>query len=349
MPCFSPNPVVILGDRYLPLSSHGVKNGILFCGRNTDFVVVYDKLLKKNVKIFSKDFSYVKCGQCAGCRLAESCEKANRCTLETYSHRTNYFLTLTYDDEHLPFNHKIDLETGEVLNEYVPSLRRKHIENFNKNLRRQLDYHGLVYEDESPMKIMYCGELGSKSARPHYHGIYCGLKIPDLQYYKTTFNGDILFNSPFLSKIWKKGHVVIGQADWQSSAYVARYVMKKHKGLDKDWYYLNCMEPEFCQCSTHLGKEYFDLNKDKIFEDDKIILPDKAKGFRQISPPTTFSSWFEAESPEDFEKIKSKRQERAKELMAFELSKTDKDIYDYLETKRLNFEERIKALKRSEC
>ena len=347
MPCFCPNPVVILGDRYMPLSSHGVKNGILFCGRNTEKVVVYDKLLHKNVTILPDQFSYVKCGQCSGCRLAESVEKANRCTLETYSHRTNYFLTLTYDDQHLPFNHKVDLETGEVLDEIVPTLKREDIVNFNKSLRDYLDYHGLIYEDESPMKIMYCGELGSRTLRPHYHGIYCGLKIPDLQYYKTTFNGDILYNSPMINKIWKKGHVVIGQADWQSAAYVARYVMKKHKGKDKDFYWLNCMQPEFCQCSTHLGKEYYELNKDKIFESDKIILPDKQKGFRQITPPKTFSSWFEAESPEDFERIKSKRQENAKALMELELSKTSLGLYDYLETKRLNFEERIKALKRS--
>lgn len=346
MPCFSPNAIVSLGDRYLPLSNHGVKNGILFC-KDADYVILYDKILKKNVKIMRNDFTFVKCGQCKGCRLAESVEKANRCTLETYSHRKNYFLTLTYDDEHLPLNNKIDFETGEVTDILVPTLRREHIVGFNKSLRDYLDYHNLTFEDESPMKIMYCGELGERTGRPHYHGIYCGLNIPDLQYYKTTFNGDILYNSPMLSKIWKKGHVVIGQADWQSSAYVARYVMKKHKGQDKGIYFLNCMEPEFCQCSTHLGKEYYDKYKEDIFSEDKIIIPDKKKGFRQIAPPTTFNSWFEAESPEDFEKIKSKRQENAKRLMELEMSKTDLSIDEYLEVKRLNFEERIKALKRS--
>lgn len=337
MPCFSPNKLIKPDDRFIyPRWLQKGRNGYYMVPRDCKQVLVRNRITGVISTIFEDDMIFVKCGQCKGCRLAESVEKANRCTLETYSHAKNYFLTLTYNDDNLVFGYE------------RPTLVRDHIELFNKNLRRQLDYHGLVNENENPMKIMYCGEYGSL-LRPHYHGIYCGLSIPDLQYYKTTFNGDILMTSPFLSKIWKKGFVVIGQADWQSSAYVARYVMKKHKGQDKSYYSDNFIEPEFCQCSTKLGAEYYEKYKDKIFSEDKIILPDKQKGFRQIAPPRTFNSWFEAESPEDFEKIKSKRQENAKRLMEFELSKTDLDRYDYLEAKRLNFENRIKALKRSAC
>ena len=47
----------------------------------------------------------------------------------------------------------------------------------------------------------------------HYHVIYFNLKLDDLVFYKAGKNGDLLFNSPFIDRVWKKGFCVIGAVD----------------------------------------------------------------------------------------------------------------------------------------
>ena len=42
------------------------------------------------------------CGQCMACRLNKSRDWATRCVLEAKMHKDNCFVTLTYDDAHLP-------------------------------------------------------------------------------------------------------------------------------------------------------------------------------------------------------------------------------------------------------
>ena len=49
----------------------------------------------------------VPCGQCVGCRLERSRQWAIRCAHEAQSHERNCFITLTYDNEHLPENRSV--------------------------------------------------------------------------------------------------------------------------------------------------------------------------------------------------------------------------------------------------
>ena len=49
-----------------------------------------------------RDYVEIPCGQCIGCRLDRSRAWADRCLLEASQYPHNCFLTLTYDDEHLP-------------------------------------------------------------------------------------------------------------------------------------------------------------------------------------------------------------------------------------------------------
>jgi len=48
------------------------------------------------------------CGQCIGCRLERSRQWAMRCIHEAQLHQNNCFITLTYDDEHLPKDLSLD-------------------------------------------------------------------------------------------------------------------------------------------------------------------------------------------------------------------------------------------------
>lgn len=45
---------------------------------------------------------FLPCGGCIGCRLERAQAWAVRCVHEAQMHEANCFITLTYDDEHLP-------------------------------------------------------------------------------------------------------------------------------------------------------------------------------------------------------------------------------------------------------
>lgn len=118
-----------------------------------------------------------------------------------------------------------------------------------------------------------CGEYGDKSGRPHYHVILFGQDFhQDRVVYSKTNNGDLLFRSAFLDRVWSNGLCVIGDVTFDSCAYVARYVMKKRKGKDDyvdpetgisnaDYYHAVVeetgeffeLEPEFCLMSRRPG------------------------------------------------------------------------------------------------
>ncbi len=66
------------------------------------------------------EFIQLPCGQCVACRLNHSRQWATRMVHEAYMHEHNSFITLTYDNEHLP-------EDG--------SLVRKHLTDFFKRFR----------------------------------------------------------------------------------------------------------------------------------------------------------------------------------------------------------------------
>lgn len=67
----------------------------------------------------------VACGQCGGCRLERARQWAIRCMHEAKFHQVNSFITLTYDDEHLP-------EDG--------SLKLRDWQQFADKLRADLRY-----------------------------------------------------------------------------------------------------------------------------------------------------------------------------------------------------------------
>ena len=58
-------------------------------------------------------FVELPCGQCEGCRLTYSRRWADRCMLELQSHTDAWFVTLTYDNDHVPVIPVTD-EYGEI-------------------------------------------------------------------------------------------------------------------------------------------------------------------------------------------------------------------------------------------
>jgi len=162
------------------------------------------------VKKFLK-YTCVPCGACEECLKARARGWAFRILKECELYDNNFFITFTYDDEHLP---KSSSQCMTLVND--------EISKFNKKLKTYLKREGL----NERFRFYGVGEYGSTTFRPHYHVIYFNLDIPDLEFYNYE-NGNLLFNSKFLDSIWNKGHVVIGAVDVGSACYVARYCDKK--------------------------------------------------------------------------------------------------------------------------
>ena len=162
-----------------------------------------------------KDYVEIPCGKCIGCRLAYSKEWANRCVLESKGWKNNYFITLTYAPDTLPLNEEFGNAT----------LKPKDLQDFMKRLRIEWQRkHG-----HDNVRFYACGEYGSKTHRPHYHILAFNLPLYDLEELKKTDNGDMLYISREIDKIWGKGNTWVGEVNWNTCAYVARYIMKKQK------------------------------------------------------------------------------------------------------------------------
>lgn len=264
------------------------------------------KALSLPVKSLSNDVvtdsTLIPCGQCIGCRLDYAKQWASRIMLEAGYHDESIFLTLTYDDVHLPSpaDDLVLRETGEVISFNVSSLVKKDLQDFLKLLR---------YYSGQKFRYFACGEYGSETWRPHFHLAIFGLHLNDLRIYKRNFAGDILYNSDIIDKAWKyKGYAVIGELNYNSASYIARYVVKKWKGKQASDYDLLGLTPPFVTMSRKPGiaRQYFEDNYDKIYRYDKINIPTR-KGGLSVKPPRYFDKLYDVIYPSDMERIKTAR------------------------------------------
>lgn len=304
--------------------------------RNTPAHVYQDSL---------DDWILIPCGHCTECRLNRSRQWADRCILELQYHAESYFVTLTYDDDHLPKNEMIDHETGEILE--VATLIKKDLSDFMKRLRRYYEYQG----NENTIRFFGCGEYGSTTMRPHFHVIIFGLHLdPDgFHLYRQNFNGDNLYTHDFISRCWKFGFHSVGAVTWQSAAYVARYIMKKHLGPDAErWYADHGINPEFTLMSRRPGiaRQYYDDHKDELFNQDFVSVG-TAEGSRRIFSPRYYDKLFDIDYPSDqVADRRDRRQQAAVASTDLKLSMTDVEYLEYLKIHDSNLNNKMRALVR---
>ena len=200
----------------------------------------------------------VPCGRCIGCTLAKSRDWAIRCVHEASLHKDNIFITLTYNDDHLPEN---------------ASLVPDHFTLFMKRFRKSIE----------PRQIRFymCGEYGENFGRPHYHAIIFGYAFPDAVAHQTV-RGLTTYVSEQLSELWGMGFCTIGAVTYESAAYCARYVLKKQYGqqsrdhytsVDKETGEIRHRLPEYARMSrgTGLGKDWILKYLEDTYPADHVI------------------------------------------------------------------------------
>ncbi len=312
-------------------------------------------------------FQQIACGQCTACRLEYSRQWAIRCVLESSYYKYNWFVTLTYNDECLPKGRVLNMETGEIerneKGEDLAVLEPQDVTDFFKRLRMSAERKGLRHDDKDDNRYFYCGEYGEQFKRPHYHVLFFGLDIPDLEiaYAK---RGNVFFYSNWLEKLWGKGIVVISQLNFDSAAYTARYVMKKQKGKGLKEFKskvkkiilpesmggeikIDEFQEEFCRMSRRpgIGKKYFDEHKDDIYETDSLYVK-ASKGLMKVKPCRYYDTLFDVIDPDKLQKIKQQRKRVGKAQKQLKMANTTLNEVEYGEMLERKKQEQVKKLKR---
>lgn len=273
-------------------------------------------------------FIEVPCGKCLGCRLDKSREWANRCMMELKYHQESYFLTLTYDDLHLPTTEFVD-EDGVITN--IPTLVKKDFQDFIKRLRTNLERRG----DTSKIRYYGCGEYGTDTHRPHFHIIVFGLHLDDLKLYSRNSQGYNYYNSAFLDSCWQgRGFIVVGHVTWETCAYTARYVMKKANASGHEWLDFFGVEPEFTLMSLKpgIGAQFY-IDHPNCMDFDEISISTDQRGI-SFKPPRYFEKLYDVDHPQSelpfYKKYDSLAQKLAESNRQAKLSQTSLNYQDML-------------------
>lgn len=245
------------------------------------------------------------CGRCLGCRLNHAEGWALRMVHEAQLHEQNAFITLTYDPEHLPEDQ---------------SLQYNHVTLFLKKLRKILD------KADIKIKYYYVGEYGEKLTRPHYHIVLFGFdfssklryrgKENNFQHWRTK-NGNKYYISSLLTDLWGRGHCEIGEVNYNTCMYVAKYVTKKVNGSLKDAHYtrLNSQTGEVCTITPEqarmsrkeaIGRKWLEKFTLDVYPHDHVVTHGK-----KLKVPRYYDKWLEKNNPALLEEVKLKRESSA--------------------------------------
>lgn len=236
----------------------------------------------------------VPCGRCIECRLRRKRAWALRCEHEASLHDENCWLTLTYEDKHLPDN---------------GSLRKSDLQGFLKRVRAYETIDAVKERrSERRFKFFACGEYGGRFDRPHYHVMLFGFDFRD-KVTTTKRNEYQQFESESLDKRWGKGFAEIGTPSVDGYGYLAKYVTKRDRALEAELTAFG-FEPEFLIMSRggRMGKglayDWWKQYGDEVLEHDSCIM----KG-REVSVPAYYDALNEVSEPEKVKKVKAKRRQ----------------------------------------
>lgn len=259
----------------------------------------------------------VPCGQCIGCKLERSRQWAMRCVDESTLHDSNCFITLTYSDENLPHDHSLDKTHWQLfMKKFRERISPRKIRFFMcgeygetcENCGRSKIFHEPYQKQYQALQELgeQCDYWSPSLGRPHYHACIFGYDFPDRELLYVDKETKIpVYTSALLEDIWDMGQCTIGELNWETAAYTARYCTKKITGeLEEDHYVKydwdtgeihKYLEPEFALMSRRpgIGKDYFqkyknDFNKDFITKDGVKMQPPKYydKLMEELDPET---------------------------------------------------------------
>lgn len=232
----------------------------------------------------------ISCGQCIGCRIMHAQGWAIRCTHEAQLYNDNCFITLTYDNDHLPPH---------------GTLRKTDHQKFMKRLRKQ--------HKHKTIRFFTVGEYGEANGRPHYHTLLFNHDFADKAFYTNRRNIPV-WHSAELTKLWGHGRIEIGTLTTASAGYAARYALKKVNGaalqkidtrtglkkyeaIDLSTGEIVKLTPEYLTMSTKpgIGKGWWDKYKTDVYPDGFVVLDGK-----KYKVPDYYTEQYKLEQPDAY-------------------------------------------------
>lgn len=149
--------------------------------------------LTEKASVHHHGYQYVKvpCGKCEACIKRKQSQWFVRLKMESETSDYVHFVTLTYDDEHLPAN---------------LSVSKYDVQCYHKRLREALGSRSKDF------KYFLTSEYGPETHRPHYHAIYYGISPDDLHHIESS---------------WQNGFVTFDQVTDGRLRYVTGYIIEK--------------------------------------------------------------------------------------------------------------------------
>lgn len=267
----------------------------------------------------------IPCGTCILCRNEQARQQAIRIYHESQMHQEGAFLTMTYDEEHLPeFS---SLSTEDKANEWQRPQDRHHLSKFWKRMRKAF----------GKMRYYSVGEYGDQTQRPHYHACIFGHAfVQGRTIVRRT--PSLLWENPRVTEAWGQGQVRIGALNFRTARYTASYVTKKLRSkqqyvrLEEDTGELIPLVQPKAYMSRNLGRSWWDQYRHQVSAHDYVIIDGKRQ-----KPPKAYDRWLKERSELALEMIKEERQKHTE-------PKTDEQLHARAENARARNKLKSKAI-----
>lgn len=222
---------------------------------------------------------------------------------EAQMHEKNCFITLTYDEEHLPKDASVDVEVWK---------------KFAKRLRKSC----------GKFRFIHVGEYGEEGNRPHYHALIFGLNFDEDRaiWKEDELTGRRYYRSPKLAKLWPMGLHDIQDLSKEAANYVCQYAVKKIYGTSLESEELR--EKRYSRVDPKTGEywtvaeETWSMSRDPgigadwfkkygmtdVFPCDNVVVNGK-----ENRPPKYYTELLKKTDSVLHETIKEKRRAKAKE------------------------------------
>jgi hypothetical protein len=190
------------------------------------------------------------------------------------------------------------------------------------------------------------GEYGENFGRPHFHACIFGHDFYDKKLWRRSTSGSMLYRSQDLELLWPFGYSSIGDVNFESAAYVARYIMKKVTGHNSKQHYIQTdsetgeittRKPEFNKMSLKpgIGYDWYKTYKNDVYPHDYIIIKGK-----KVKPPKFYDKKYKMDNPYEFDEILYKREINGK------LNSED-NTFERLKVKEIVQQAKLQKLKRT--
>lgn len=162
----------------------------------------------------------VCCGKCVECQRRRLNDWFLRLSNEMKHSTFSVFVTLTYDEQNLPF----DPDTGEVC------VSKRDVQLFHKRLRKELSTN---VRPTVKFRYFVVSEFGGETNRPHYHGLYFFDCSIDNKPIKSVSQFHFHSLSDLFHREWGKGFIQFAPLNEKRIRYTLKYILKDEANIGR--------------------------------------------------------------------------------------------------------------------